>query len=197
MSTLIKSLLTACFFFLACSCAMATKPTSSVLATSPPDGTAHLANVFSQQSTCYSAWSHLVSDWEKNGGGFKKSLLATRRQIATDRMSAFAAIVRKVWSVQSGKSNLNERFGSWPISSADTTLVIANPNDAISKTLDQSLPRGCGAFAWLYPVIWDRVHVVDMGKVQAMHFAEMPEDIVWDSYNTPRWVLYWLFVRIK
>ncbi|MGH9644450.1 MAG: hypothetical protein ACRD3Q_18765 [Terriglobales bacterium] len=92
---------------------------------------------------------------------------------------------------------MSDKFGSWPISSTDTTAVIVNPNDAISETPDQHLPHGCGAFAWLYPVIWDRVHVVVEGKVQAMHFAEMPDGIAWDSYNTPRWVLYWLFVRAK
>lgn len=195
MSVLMRNLLAAGSIFLVCSCAAGTKPSSSASVTKPPDGNANLASAFARQNECYNAWSQLVSDWEKNGGGFKKSLLATKRQIATDHVSAFAAIVRGVWSAQNGEKISGDKFGSWPISSADTTVVIAKPNDAISKTLDQYLPHGCGAFAWLYPVIWDRVHVE--GGMRAMHFAEMPDGIVWDSYNTPRWVVYWLFVRAK
>ncbi|GAB2551274.1 hypothetical protein GCM10027065_23230 [Rhodanobacter koreensis] len=157
--------------------------------------TAHLTNVFSQQNKCYRAWNDLVSNWEKNGGGFKESLLSTRNQISADRHSVFSKIVRDVWSVQSGKKSRIGRFGQWPISAADMTLVVRDSNESISKTLDQYLPHGCGAFTWLYPVIWDKSHAVIGAKVQVVHFAEMPSGMIWDSYSTPRWVLYWLFIR--
>ena len=197
MSALVRNLLAACSILFVCSCAAATKPNSSAWVAEPGDDSAHLASAFAQQNECYSAWSRLISDWERNGGGFKESLLAARNQISVDRASAFATIVRDVWSVQSAKGAQIKNFGRWPVSSADTTSVIISPNNAISKTLDQYLPHGCGAFASLYPVIWDKTHTVVDGKVKVLHFAEMPSGIVWDSYTTPRWVLYWLFVRIK
>lgn len=197
MSVLLKYLMKAGLFFLLCSNTVATEPSSSASIIARPNNTAFLANVFAQQNECYTAWSHLVTDWEKNGGGFKQSLLSTRSQIATDRASIFAEIVRDVWSVQSGKWGSDAKFGSWPISDADTMSAIVKPNSAIIKKLDHYLPHGCGAFAELDPVIWDRVHVLVGGKVKAMHFSEMPVGIVWDSYSTPRWVLYWLFVRAE
>lgn len=197
MNALMRGLLAAGSILLVCSCAAATKPDSAASSAMPSNDITHLVSVFAQQNECYNAWSHLVSDWEKNGGGFKNSLLATRSQVSADQESTFAAVVRDVWAAQPQKRGRVGKFGRWPVSSSSTTSVIIRPNDAISKTLDQYLPRGCGAFAQLYPVVWDRVHVVTGGKVQVMHFAEMPEGIVWDSYNTPRWVLYWLFVRTQ
>lgn len=194
---MLRNFFCASFFVSLCSCAVAAKHHEPKPAANPPNDTAHLTQVFSQQSECYNAWSRLVSDWEDAGGGFKTSLLSTRKQIASDNTSAFATIVRKVWAAQSAKEGTNGVFGHWPISTAELDIVIRNPNSEISGTLDRYLPKGCGAFTWLYPVIWDQTHTVAAGKISVMRFTEMPGRVDWDSYSEPRWVLYWMFVRSK
>jgi len=197
MSAMLRNFLCVSFFVLLCSCAVTAKQHEPKTAVNPPNDTAHLAQAFSQQSVCYSAWSRLVSDWEDAGGGFKTSLLATRKQIASDHTSTFAAIVRKVWAAQSAGDGKNGVFGHWPISTAELDMVIRSPNNEILGTLDRYLPDGCGAFTWLYPVIWNQTHTVTDGKVSVMRFTEMPSRVDWDSYSEPRWVLYWLFVRAE
>lgn len=148
---------------------------------------------FDQQAQCYNGWDRLVTAWEANGGGFKSSLKATRLQISNDGASSFARIVRGVWGAQKERSSL--KFGSWPVERADIKRVVVKPNDQLAAVLDVYLPRGCGAFAELYPVIWDHVHVVANGKIHAARFSEMPASADFDSGNEPRWILYWLFAR--
>lgn len=197
MSAMLRNFFCVSFFVSLCSCAVTAKQHEPKPAVNSLNDTAHLVQVFSQQSECYSAWNRLVSEWEDAGGGFKTSLLSTRKQIASDHTSAFATIVRMVWATQSAKDGKNRAFGYWPISNTELDMVIRNPNSEISGTLDRYLPAGCGAFIWLYPVIWDQTHTVTGGKASVMRFAEMPNRVDWDSYSEPRWVLYWLFVRVK
>ena len=60
-----------------------------------------MTDAWSEQQTCWKAWAMLLHEWRANGGGIEDSIVAAREQIAGDKKSRFAQIVRAVWASHS------------------------------------------------------------------------------------------------
>lgn len=145
---------------------------------------------------CSDSWNHLLMNWEKNGGGIKASLWAARNQIKNDHRSDFAAIVRKIWSLQ--KIDYNERsdFGSWPITKAHMEAAVWNPGIQADAFIARYMPRECTPLVNLEVLFWNRIVVRSGSRACEPRYVEIPSQMKWDPSNVSRWTLYWLLVRI-
>jgi hypothetical protein len=151
-----------------------------------------MAEGFDQNAQCFNKWEQLLSEWRANGGGIKDSLLATRQQIASDKVSKFAQLVRRIW-ISQDLSHPALDIGAWPADNEEIRRATKGPN----FTVDNMLPNGCESFAYLYPLIWEELVQRKDEKVTVRKLRETPVDMEWESHSAPRWLTYWLLVRLK
>lgn len=156
------------------------------------DGTTPLSEMFAQQNVCAPAWRHIYKQWMQNGGGIKSSMLATREQIALDRKSILARIIRKVWNSPKTPRAEKNRFWGWPTSENKARKLSFIFGDASNGYV----PKQCTTLIWLSSIIWDDMRSVNGDPLKFRMPIEAPSNVDWDSHTAPNWVLYWLLVRI-
>lgn len=140
-----------------------------------------------ERSQCVEAWTALLDDWKREGGGIVDSMVSTRTQLAKDQKSAFAKIVRAAWKRQSHRSA--GHFGDWPITSDSARKV--------SLSIDASgyVPKACEAPIWLDDWLYFEI-LTDRDSWQVRRLPEMPMNLdAGDHYAGSRWLFYWLFAR--
>lgn len=141
-------------------------------------------NYFSSTSSCISSWSSLFASWEQNGGGVKNSIFLTRKQVANDKKSRFAAIVRKAWSLQKEPVR-GVQLGSWPIEEKEEHRVI----EYFYSSIGDAVPSECQIFDWVGSDLWREA---DRNKPE-----DVPGSLTWEPHQVSLWLGYWLFVRIE
>ena len=152
------------------------------------------ADTFSMQSTCRPEWASVTSEWLEVGGGVKKSLAETRRQIAFDNRSKFAAFVRGVWESQpEDMARRRADFGHWPISEPESRQLTASVRFPESLGIDEN----CQILDWLSEFFWDEIISIKGHEIQTRKLAETPSNIEWTSPYAQQWIKYWLLVRIE
>lgn len=173
---------------LMCACAVSSK---NIVSADEDNESTLSRSFFSQQVVCSAIWGELMNEWHASGGGLKKSIILTRREIE-DNPSRFAVAVRNVWEQAGDYLNENKQIGYWPVAkSAELDLGLL-----LEKELSGHIRSDCGSLVWLNSHIWDELYAVVNGKIVARKLEETPDEIVWDSNMAPRWVLYWLLVPL-
>lgn len=157
------------------------------------EGMKYMEQGWAEQRTCYTAWAVLLNEWHANGGGIKSSIVATREQIATDKKSSFARIVRDVWASQkSVRADHSLPVGSWPISSDESRRVFKDATPAI-KVIQ---PEDCQTFSELDDLLWEEVVERKGEKVTVRRLRETPVSMEWLGHDASMWISYWIFVRL-
>jgi hypothetical protein len=136
-----------------------------------------LGKTFESQAVCFSAWDELFVEWEREGGGFKASMLETRRQVATDTKSRLAALVRHTWAKQPVRSGA---LGEWPVERDEELRLIKT----IGKEAESYVPASCEVPIWSTDAFARHERPV-----------EFPPTVEWASPVSERWSRFWLFVR--
>lgn len=146
---------------------------------------------FSLNEKCMKAWDDVFVEWLRYGGGVKQSMTETRRQIALDAKSRFAAMVRATWAAQRPQSSNRSKVGSWPVAEVEYQRVIGNVHFSDAD----GIPAECETVVWLDSILWDDLRS-DGAIDSARRPAEVPHDLKWESPDAQQWVSYWLFVRL-
>ena len=147
------------------------------------------ADVFSEAKKCSTAWSALVGEWKKTGGGIKESIGEARAQIMANQASKFAKLIYRTWNSQWDSAN-KEALGSWPVGDEEFRRVTM----ALTGSISAEVPDACKAGIWLEGALWDEVH--EGNSVRRL--AETPSSMRWDSsdaHDASNWLIYWLLVR--
>jgi len=187
------------FFIGAC----AARPNANAGAAREPSAEAEMeplpTDYFALQSACIREWHEVFSEWKRNGGGVKDSIVATRRQIALDRRSRFAALVRHVWAAQPlQQSRANAEFGAWPISLDVSRELGARELAAFeSLTLSIGIQEECQTVVWLDGLLWQELVSAKLDESPVRALKETPENMEWTSPYAQQWMSYWLLVRVE
>lgn len=157
------------------------------------------ADYFALQSACIREWNEVFAEWKRNGGGVKASIVATRKQIASDRSSRFAALVRHVWAAQPlQQSRTNAELGAWPISLEVSRELGARELAAFeSITPGIGIQEECQTLVWLDGLLWQELLSDRQDETPVRALEETPENMEWTSPYAQQWMRYWLFVRIE
>lgn len=160
--------------------------------TSIKSGSRSFSKMFSEQNLCDRVWRDIYKQWVQNGGGIKKTMTATRREIFSDKKSVLARIVRGVWSSSmTPRGNVNRLWG-WPLDKGKSRKL----SSIFSKVSKKYLPTQCATLAWLPSIVWDNLRFVDGDPLKFHMPSEAPSNVKWNGHTAPRWVLYWLLVKI-
>lgn len=152
--------------------------------------------VFKEQGKCVAETRSLIKEWKSNGGGYKRSLQAMRKQIQEDKTPKFSVMIRKFWAYQNSLGNLKskEQLGVWPVSDDDFRSVFFETVD-VSDFISVS----CG-LSWLSDALHDDVLMVynsDQSPIIKAPLEEFPDDLKWESNQAQLWLKYWLFVNVS
>lgn len=143
---------------------------------------------------CYNVWGELIAEWRANGGGVKDSITETRRGIASDNRSKFAAMVRRSWASQDAhEARASDVIGAYPIGSHQHQLV----KESISFEATDGIPEDCQSIAWVDSYLLNEVTNVDGKIVRRRRLEETPEDMSWESPYIQQWIRYWMFVKVE
>lgn len=139
---------------------------------------------------CSTLWRQMSDEWHANGGGVLGSLRATREQIASDKKSKLARMVREIWKDQNSISTVE--LWSWPIDASDHLRLM----ESTSSTLDSEISNpDCRALVWLQSQLLYDI-LVD-GPEGLRRLPEVPAHMEWASPWAQQWIEYWIFVRIE
>jgi hypothetical protein len=135
------------------------------------------------------AWTNLLDDWKRNGGGLRESIRATRTQIAHDEISAFAKMVRSSWQRQDHLAP-SVSIGSWPVTQEE--------HNAVWVTIRGFVPKHCEAPIWLDDWLWNELQLGEGAIPSVRRLSEMPSNVsVEYPHSAASWIIYWLFVRVE
>lgn len=152
-----------------------------------------LLEAWAEQRTCYTAWAVLLNEWRANGGGIKDSIVATREQIAADKKSRLAQIVRDVWTSQKTIHVAHSSIiGAWPVSDEEFRRVFRDSDPAI-KAIQ---PEDCQTFSELDDLLWEEVVERKGENVTVRRLQETPASMEWLGHDASMWITYWIFVRL-
>lgn len=175
-------------FMTSCSAMPATDTVATSNVDSAPSEEVLPDDYFAMQSACSDEWTRLIAEWRANGGGLKDSIAATRHQIASDRQSKFAELVRTAWAAQGVPRNTPE-LGSWPITDVDHVGVV----ESIKYSDGVGISKECQSIAWLDSLLWEELQLPD-GSVRRLQ--EASASMEWESPHAQNWTAHWLFVRL-
>jgi hypothetical protein len=159
------------------------------------------AEYFRQNAICINAWTSLMDEWKKNGGGLKDSIQETRRQISNDNTSVLSVLIRKSWEKQRD-FDLLVRIGEWPVS-ADK---LRKTSDSFEEVIGNQVPDECKSIIWLDPLLWQEIEssssTSSAGGTTAdrrewLKFVEVPESLLWESPQAAHWTRYWLLRKTE
>ena len=148
-----------------------------------PSTYATLTHAWSEQSACVTTWENLLDEWEQNGGGLKATLLETRAQLAADRKSRFAALIRTAWAAQQNAVVTNGTLESLPAEISRSAIF------AVAQAA-QGVVRG-GCEPPIYLENWWNRHLL------AHRPSDMPTSVSNDLWEQRTWLQGWLFVRTQ
>jgi hypothetical protein len=176
------------------SAGMAAQPTED----SGPESS--LADPIELNAACMREWSELFAEWKRNGGGVKDSIVATRKQIALDRRSRLAEMVRRVWAAQPiDQARAYAEFGAWPLSEdAFIELNFRGLDVLESLPPDFGIQESCRSIDESDWLLWKELLVwTGPDEFQVRALKETPGNIEWTSPYASQWLYYWLFVRVE
>jgi len=158
------------------------------------DGTQPLSGMFSQQRLCAPKWRHIYEQWLLNGGGIKSTMIATRKQIASDQKSTLARIIRKVWSSPKNPSVNKKQLWGWPVAEKNARQLSFLFGDAS----EGYVPSECAMLVWLPPIIWNSSILYNRDPLEIRMPVEAPSAIDWKTHTREAsdWVMYWLLAKL-
>lgn len=153
---------------------------------------------FDSQIACFSYWQKLTDEWKFNGGGLKSSIAETRYQIAGDKKSKLAKLIRETWLNQKQPEST---FGYWPYSPDSAQYIyyiFMKQNES-----DGDVPKECTSGVELESALWEELiknsaigESVELpSKNRILKFKEVPNTILWESPYASKWTMHWLLKR--
>jgi hypothetical protein len=144
-----------------------------------------MTDAWAEQQTCWNAWAMLLQEWRANGGGMKDSIVATRGQIAADKKSKFAQIVREVWASQKmTRADPSVPIGAGSISDDAFRGVFEN-SDSAAKSVQ---PAECQTFIWIGDLLREELLKTENGKLIVRRLEETPASM--KPYGPAIWLTY-------
>lgn len=166
---------------------------TSVSPASTSNNEGSLINNYNQQvRLCGTAWRKLYNEWIHNGGGIKDSITETREQIASDKKSKFARIIRDVWNSSNDAQAEKNQLWRWPINKIKSRKI-SFLFGYISKGY---VPKECSDLAWLSSIVWDDIRFVNGDPLKFQMPSEASANVNWNGYTAPNWILYWLLIKL-